>query len=69
MRNKYYTVKELSKELSLNPQYIRDLARMGAIPAKKIGSMWRFDLEEVDQKLSQNGVLAVQNAREKQKNK
>jgi len=54
------TAKELAKELSLNPQYVRDLARLGSIPAKKIGTSWRFDLEEVEEQLNRNAALAVQ---------
>lgn len=54
------TAKELGKELSLNPQYVRDLARLGTIPAKKIGSSWRFDLDKVEEQLERNAALAVQ---------
>lgn len=54
------TSKQLGIELSLNPQYIRDLARLGTIPAKKIGSSWRFDLDKVEEQLERNAALAVQ---------
>jgi len=56
------TTKELAKELSLNVQYVRDAARFGKIPGKKIGTSWRFDLEKVEEALQHNGELAVQRA-------
>lgn len=54
------TSKELGQELSLNPQYVRDLARLGNIPAKKIGAAWRFDLDKVEAQLERNAAMAVQ---------
>ena len=54
------TSKELGQELSLNPQYVRDLARLGTIPAKKIGAAWRFDLDKVEAQLERNAAIAVQ---------
>lgn len=51
---------ELASELSLNPQYVRDMARHGLIPAKKLGSQWRFDLKEVELQMGRNAALAVQ---------
>lgn len=60
MEKKFLTCKELAKELSLNPQYVRDMARFGMIPAKKINKHWRFDLKEVEVKMEQNAAVAVQ---------
>ena len=57
---KNLTAKELANELSLNAQYVRDIARMGLIPAKKLGNAWRFDLEAVEEQLERNAALAVQ---------
>lgn len=54
------TAKELGEELSLNTQYVRDLARLNVIPAKKIRSAWRFDLKAVEAQLDRNAALAVQ---------
>jgi excisionase family DNA binding protein len=54
------TSRELGEELSLHPQHVRDLARLGAIPAKRIGSNWRFDLDKVEEQLERNAALAVQ---------
>jgi excisionase family DNA binding protein len=57
---RYLSAGQLAKELGLNTQYVRDLARLGLIPARKIGSSWRFSLEEVDDKLKQNAAQAVE---------
>ena len=57
---KFLTCKELAKELSLNAQYVRDMARFGLIPAKKINKHWRFNLAEVEEKMEQNAAIAVQ---------
>lgn len=54
------TSTQLAKELSLNPQYVRDLARLGLIPAKKLGRHWRFDLTEVEKQMERNAAIAVQ---------
>lgn len=57
---KNLTSAEIAKELSLNPQYVRDLARLGMIPAKKLGRHWRFDLLEVEEQMQRNAAIAVQ---------
>lgn len=60
IESKNLTSAQLAKELSLNPQYVRDLARLGLIPAKKIGRHWRFDLAEVEEQMRRNAAIAVQ---------
>jgi excisionase family DNA binding protein len=60
MDKKNLTSLELAKILSLNPQYVRDLARFGLIPAKKLGRHWRFDLDKVEKQTERNGAIAVQ---------
>lgn len=58
---RYLTCKELAKALNLkSAQYVRDIARLGAIPAMKIGTSWRFDLDEVDAQLRRNNARAVE---------
>jgi excisionase family DNA binding protein len=42
------TVKQVADHLQLSEAKVYALARSGDLPAKKIGSQWRFDLEEVD---------------------
>jgi excisionase family DNA binding protein len=41
-------VKQVADHLQLSDAKVYALARSGELPAKKIGSQWRFDLEEVD---------------------
>lgn len=42
------TVKEVSDYLRVNPSTIYRLLRRGGIPAFKVGSDWRFDLQAID---------------------
>jgi excisionase family DNA binding protein len=42
------TVKQVAEHLQLSEATVYSMARSGEIPAKKIGSQWRFDLVEVD---------------------
>jgi excisionase family DNA binding protein len=60
MDEKNLTSAQLAKILSLNPQYVRDLARLGLIPAKKLGRHWRFDLDKVEEQMERNAAIAVQ---------
>ena len=60
MDEKNLTSLELAKILSLNPQYVRDLARLGLVPAKKLGRHWRFDLDKVEKQMERNAAIAVQ---------
>jgi excisionase family DNA binding protein len=60
MDEKNLTSAQLAKILSLNPQYVRDLARLGLIPAKKLGRHWRFDLDKVEKQMERNAAIAVQ---------
>ncbi len=57
--NKYLTAKQIADTLQLHPQYVRDLARFGHIPAKKTGREWRFDLKEVERQLNINALKAI----------
>ncbi len=62
IKTKNLTTQELAEALSMNTQYIRDLARWGKLPSKKLGRQWRFDLDEVEKKLEENAAVAVQNS-------
>lgn len=44
----WVTVKQVAEHLQLSEAKVYAMARSGAIPAKKIGSQWRFDIAEVD---------------------
>ncbi len=44
----WVTVKQVAEHLQLSEAKVYAMARSGEIPAKKIGSQWRFDIAEVD---------------------
>ena len=43
------TVNEVADYISLEPDSVRGLAREGRIPATKLGKVWRFKLEEINE--------------------
>jgi excisionase family DNA binding protein len=45
---KLVTVKELSDYLRVHPSTIYRLLKSGELPAFKLGSDWRFNLEAID---------------------
>jgi excisionase family DNA binding protein len=49
---KVLTLKEVAKYLRVHPSTVYRLANKGLIPAFKLGSDWRFNLESIDQWLS-----------------
>jgi excisionase family DNA binding protein len=62
MAQEFLTTEELAEELKTHPQYIRDQARMGLIPAYKVGNHWRFILSEVKKQLQVNATRATEKA-------
>ena len=52
------TTQDMAKYLKLHEITICKLAGEGTIPAKRIGRVWRFDKEAVDQWIS-NGQISV----------
>jgi excisionase family DNA binding protein len=44
----WVTVKQVAEHLQLSEAKVYAMARAGELPATKIGSQWRFDLDEVD---------------------
>ena len=46
--DKWMTLNELSAYLKLSRSKLYQMAQNGHIPASKIGSLWRFDREEID---------------------
>jgi excisionase family DNA binding protein len=46
--SKVLTVKELSIYLKVHPSTVYRQLRRGALPAFKVGSDWRFNLESID---------------------
>ena len=43
------TVKELAKYIKLTTVTIYKYVKVGAIPAHKIGGVWRFDKDQIDE--------------------
>lgn len=44
--------------LRLQPETVRDMARLGRLPAHKVGRVWRFDAAEVDRWVRRNQAPA-----------
>lgn len=57
---KLVTTEELAKHLKTHPQYVRDQARLGLLPAYKIGRHWRFKIPEVESQIEKNAKRAVE---------
>ena len=55
--SKVMTVKELSGYLKVHPSTIYRQLRRGRLPAFKVGSDWRFNVESIDRlRLGQDGI-------------
>jgi excisionase family DNA binding protein len=55
--SKVMTVKELSGYLKVHPSTIYRQLRRGQLPAFKVGSDWRFNVESIDRwRLGQDGI-------------
>lgn len=52
-----WTVEEIARYLSLKPDQVRDLSRKGILPAIKIGRLWRYRKNMLDQWLEQQMVV------------
>ena len=58
------TVAELADYLKVHPSMIYRLLKRGAIPAFKIGSDWRFNVETIDRwRLSQRAEVQTSRRR------
>jgi len=58
---KVLTLQEVAKYLRVHPSTVYRLAKKGQIPAFKLGSDWRFNLESIDEWLSAaEGAPAVE---------
>lgn len=42
------TVAEVAHRLRLQPETVREMARLGRLPAHKVGRVWRFEAAEID---------------------
>ena len=48
MKDEIMTIKDLSLYLKINEKTIYKLAKQGKLPGVKIGGMWRFKKEAID---------------------
>ncbi len=45
---KYLSIEKVAKRLSVNPTTVYRLAQKGRLPGFKVGSQWRFSLEQLE---------------------
>jgi excisionase family DNA binding protein len=58
--HKVMTVKELSGYLKVHPSTIYRQLKRGGLPAFRVGSDWRFNVESIDRwRLGQDGEFRV----------
>lgn len=55
MKDEIMTIKELSLYLKINEKTIYKLAKQGKLPGVKIGGMWRFKKEAIDNWIMNTG--------------
>ncbi len=64
------TVKEVSDYLRVNPSTLYRLLKRGILPAFKVGSDWRFDVEAIDRwRLEQTAEVQAPSAPKRAKRK
>jgi len=63
MNNEIMTIKDLSSYLKINEKTIYKLAKQGKLPGVKIGGMWRFKKEAIDNWMMNTGkqIMEVKN--------
>ena len=55
----WLTLEETASYLRISRSQLYSLARSGGIPAAKLGSKWRFDQEEVDAWMKNEGAYSI----------
>jgi excisionase family DNA binding protein len=53
----WLTLEEAAKHLKIGKSTIYRLAREGDLPAHRMGRVWRFDAEELDEWMKQGRML------------
>jgi len=63
MKDEIMTIKEISLYLKINEKTIYKLAKQGKLPGVKIGGMWRFKKEAIDNWIMNTGkqIMEVKN--------
>ena len=49
------SIEELAKRLNCHPSTVRRLAKLGRLPALRIGTLYRFDFQAVMKALAKQG--------------
>jgi excisionase family DNA binding protein len=49
------SIEELAKRLNCHPSTVRRLAKLGRLPALRIGTLYRFDFDSVMKALTKQG--------------
>lgn len=52
--DRWITIEEVAKYLQVSKDLIYRLAQKGKIPASKLGNLWRFKKEEIDEWMKNN---------------
>ena len=60
MTNEILTVKEVAEYLKVNERTIYRLASSGELPAFRVGSSWRFRLNEIDIWISKQSFKGIE---------
>jgi len=56
MDYRWMTVKDVAEYLQLSTDQIYRLAQQGKIPAFRVGALWRFKREKIDEWVEKQGV-------------
>ena len=48
-RTRLLTIEEVAEYVSMHPESIRRMARQGRLPGRKLGGVWRFRQEDVEE--------------------
>jgi len=57
MASELMTVQEVAEYLRAKPSSIYEWAKNGKIPGVKVGGLWRFKREQIDEWLRKGGLL------------
>ena len=57
MASELMTVQEVAEYLRVKPSSIYEWAKNGKIPGVKVGRLWRFKREQIDEWLRKGGLL------------
>lgn len=59
----YVNTKTVSEATGLTEDWIRELSRQGTIPCRKIGSRWKYNVEDVFSAIQRSSPYALSKAK------